>query len=41
MTSVLSLTFTDMRSSDKEEIDRDVDTVLVDIAKWSDPLRPI
>ena len=30
-----------MGSSDKEEIDRDVDTVLADIAKWSDPLRPI
>ena len=25
----------------KEEIDSDVDTVLADIAKWSDPLRPI
>ena len=30
-----------MGSSDKEEIDSDVDTVLTDIANWSDPLRPI
>ena len=33
--------FSEMGSSDKEEIDSDVDTVLADIAKWSDPLRPI
>ena len=36
-----NIEFSEMGSSDKEEIDRDVDTVLVDIAKWSDPLRPI
>ena len=33
--------FSEMGSSDKEEIDSDVDTVLADIAKWSDLLRPI
>ena len=36
-----NIEFSEMGSSDKEEIDRDVDTVLADIAKWSDPLRPI
>jgi hypothetical protein len=30
-----------MGSSDEEEIDSDDDTVLADIAKWSDHLRPI
>jgi hypothetical protein len=33
--------FSEMRSLDKEEIDSEDDTVLTDIAKWSDPLRPI
>ena len=33
--------FSEMGSSDEEEIDSDDDTVLVDIAKWSDHLRPI
>jgi hypothetical protein len=38
-----NIEFSEMGSSDKvkEEIDSDVDTVLADIAKWSDPLRPI
>jgi hypothetical protein len=36
-----NIKFSEMGSSDKEEIDSDVDTVLADIAKWSDPLRPI
>ena len=31
----------EMGVSDKEEIDSDVDTVLANIAKWSDPLSPI
>jgi hypothetical protein len=29
--------FSEMGLSDKEEIDSDDDTVLADIAKWSDP----
>ena len=33
--------FSEMGSSDKEEIDSDDDTILADIAKWSDPLKPI
>jgi hypothetical protein len=33
--------FSEMGSSDEEEIDSDDDTVLADIAKWSDHLRPI
>jgi hypothetical protein len=33
--------FSEMGLSDKEEIDSDDDTVLADIAKWNDPLRPI
>ena len=33
--------FSEMGSSDEEEIDSDDDTVLVDIAKWSDHLRLI
>jgi hypothetical protein len=33
--------FSEMRSLDKEEIDSEDDTILTDIAKWSDPLRPI
>ena len=36
-----NIKFSEMGSSGKEEIDSDVDTVLVDIAKLSDPLRPI
>jgi hypothetical protein len=36
-----NIEFSEMGSLDKEEIDSDVDTVLADIAKWSDPLRPI
>ena len=36
-----NIEFSEMGSSDKEEIDSDVDTVLADIAKWSDPLRLI
>jgi hypothetical protein len=32
--------FSEMGSLDKKEIDSDDDTVLADIAKWSDPLRP-
>ena len=38
-----NIEFSEMGLSDKvkEEIDSDVDTVLADIAKWSDPLRPI
>ena len=36
-----NIEFSEIGSSDKEEIDRDVDTVLADIAKWSDTLRPI
>jgi hypothetical protein len=36
-----NIEFSEMGSSDKKEIDSDVDTVLTDIAKWSDPLRPI
>ena len=36
-----NIEFSEMESSDKEEIDRDVDTVLADISKWSDTLRPI
>ena len=36
-----NIEYSEMGSSDKEEIDSDVDTVLADIAKWSDPLRPI
>ena len=36
-----NIKFSEIGSSDKEEIDSDVDTVLTDIAKWSDPLRPI
>jgi hypothetical protein len=36
-----NIEFSEMGSSNKEEIDNDVDTVLADIAKWSDPLRPI
>ena len=36
-----NIEFSELGSSDKEEIDSDVDTVLADIAKWSDPLRPI
>jgi hypothetical protein len=35
------LEYSEMGSSDKEEIDSDVDTVLADIAKWSDPFRLI
>ena len=31
--------FSEMRLSDEEEIDSDDDTVLADIAKWSDPLK--
>ena len=33
--------FSEMGSLDKEKIDSDDDTILADIAKWSDPLRPI
>ena len=33
--------FSEMGSLYEEEIDSDDDTVLADIAKWSDPLRPI
>jgi hypothetical protein len=33
--------FSEMGLSDKEEIDSDDDTVLADIAKWRDTLRPI
>ena len=33
--------FSEMGSLDEEEIDSDDDTVLTDIAKWSDHLRPI
>ena len=33
--------FSEMGSSDKEEIDSNDDTVLTDIAKWRDTLRPI
>ena len=33
--------FSEMGSSDKEEIDSNDDTVLADIAKWRDTLRPI
>ena len=33
--------FSEMGLSDKEEIDSEEDTVLADIAKWSDPLRSI
>ena len=36
-----NIEFSEMGSSDKEEIDSDVDTVLADIAKWSDPIRTI
>jgi hypothetical protein len=38
-----NIEFSEMGSSDKvkEEIGSDVDTGLADIAKWSDPLRPI
>ena len=36
-----NIEFSEMGSSDKEENDSDVDTVLADIAKWSDTLRPI
>ena len=36
-----NIEFSEMGVSDKEEIDSDVDTVLTNIAKWSDPLRPI
>jgi hypothetical protein len=36
-----NIEFSEMGSSDKEEIDCDVDTVLADIAKWSYTLRPI
>ena len=36
-----NIKFSEMVSLDKEEIDSDVDTVLADTAKWSDPLRPI
>ena len=36
-----NIEFSEMGSSDKEEIDSDVDTVLTDIANWSDPLRHI
>ena len=36
-----NIEFSEMWSSDKEEIDCDVDTVLADIAKWSYTLRPI
>jgi hypothetical protein len=36
-----NIKFSEMGSSDKEEIDSDDDTVLADIAKWSDPFRPI
>ena len=31
----------EMGSSDEEEIDSDGDTVLADITKWGDHLRPI
>ena len=33
--------FSEMGSLDEEEIDSDENTVLADIAKWSDHLRPI
>ena len=36
-----NIEFSEMGVSDKEEIDSNVDTVLANIAKWSDPLRPI
>jgi hypothetical protein len=36
-----NIEFSEMGSSDKEEIDSNVDTVLADIAKWIYPLRPI
>ena len=36
-----NIKFSKMGSSDKEEIHSNVDTVLADIAKWSDTLRPI
>ena len=36
-----NIEFSEKGSSDKEEIDSNVDTVLADIAKWIDPLRPI
>jgi hypothetical protein len=37
----ISSNFHILLSSDEEEIDSDDDTVLADIAKWSDHLRPI
>jgi hypothetical protein len=33
--------FSEMGSSDNEEIDSNDDTVVTDIAKWRDTLRPI
>ena len=33
--------FSEMGSSDNEEIDSNDDTVVADIAKWRDTLRPI
>jgi hypothetical protein len=36
-----NIEFSEMGSSDKEEINSDDDTILADIAKWSDPLKPI
>jgi hypothetical protein len=36
-----NIEFSEMGVSDKEEIDSNVDTVLANIAKWSDTLRPI
>jgi hypothetical protein len=36
-----NIEFSEMGVSDKEEINSNVDTVLANIAKWSDPLRPI
>jgi hypothetical protein len=36
-----NIEFSEMGSSDKEEIDSDVDTILADIAKWSDPIKTI
>jgi hypothetical protein len=36
-----NIEFSEMGSSNKEEIDSDVDTVLADIVKWSDPIKTI
>ena len=41
MILTLDIEFSEMGLSDKEEIDCNDDTVLADIAKWRDTLRPI